>query len=74
MFQGSSSEIGTFRSTRGHWGCLRGFESKQLAVTGTGVRSKSAAGFVGGQVLQEPGLPAGRAANPPGEHIFRNCI
>lgn len=73
MFQGSSSEMGTFRGTEGRvGGCSRGFDSKQLAGIGAGMRSESAAGCFGGQVLQEPGLAAARAASLPG-HIFLYC-
>lgn len=44
-------------------GCCRRFDSEQLAVTGVGEKSESAAGCLGGQVLQEPALPPGRAAS-----------
>lgn len=43
-------------------GGSRGFDSEHLAVIAVGVRSESAVGCFGGQVLQEPRPLAGRAA------------
>lgn len=42
--------------------CSSGFDGKQLAAIGVGIRSEGAADCSGGRVLQEPGLAAVRSA------------
>lgn len=65
MFRGSSSEVECSGAQSGYsGGCSRRFDSEPWAVMGAGEKSESVAGGFGGRVLQEPELPAGRAASP----------